>query len=167
MSLGAFGDKVFEVSQNRIYTFDDLGVDESLNVEMQETEGGKPATYVKGLNAMNISFSILLFAQYCNVQQEIDWWFKKMRSQIPEYLTLGNKTYGTAKMLLQSVSVGDYVIAANGLYLKAVLSLTFSEYTKRGYKKDDSSKSSTKKKKSKSSGGGSSEDIEGKLDLWQ
>lgn len=138
MGLGAFGNKVFEVNLNKIYTFDGLSASESLNIEQQETEGGKPATYIKGLQEMNISFDITLMSQFCNVQQEIDWWFLKMRGRQPEYLTLGNKTYGAGKCLLNSVSLTDAVIAHSGAYLKAKLSLSFSEWTKKGYKKDDS-----------------------------
>lgn len=136
MGLGAFGNKIFEVNLNRIYTFDGLSVSESLNLEQQETDGGKPATYIKGLNEMGISFNIPLLHPYCNVESEIDWWFVKMRSKTPEYLTLGNKTYGAGKCLLNSVSVADYVVAPNGLYLKAKLRLNFSEWSRQGYKKD-------------------------------
>lgn len=136
MSIGAFGDKIFEVSQNRIYTPDGLSYSESLNVEMQETEGGKPATYIKGLGAMEVSFDIQLKHPFCDVQQEIDWWLDKMRSGTPEYLTIGDKTYGTNKQLLKSVSVADKVILASGDIVSAKISLSFSEYTKKGYKKD-------------------------------
>lgn len=138
MVIGAFGNKTFEVSQDNIYTFDNLSVDESLNVEMQETDGGKPATYIKGYKEMSISFEIVLRQRFCNVLSEIDWWFLKMRSETPEYLTLGNKTYGTNKFLLNSVAISDTLIAPNGDYINAKLNLKFSEWTKAGYKKENS-----------------------------
>ena len=143
MGLGAFGNKVFEVNLKKIYTFAGLVVSDSLNVEMQETEGGKPATYIKGKNQMDISIDITLLSQFCDVQAEIDWWFFKMRSETPEYLTLGSKTFGTNKMLLHSVSMADTIISPTGDYVKAKLSLGFSEWTKKGYKKPDSSGSTT------------------------
>lgn len=136
MSIGAFGNKVFEVSSEKIYTFDGLSVSESLNVEMQDTEGGKPATYIKGKKEMSISFTITLDVRYCDVEAEINWWLLKMRSGTPEYLTIGKKAYGTNKFLLNSVSIADYVIAPSGLYVKAKVNLNFSEWTKKGYKKD-------------------------------
>ena len=136
MSIGAFGSKIFTVSHEKILTPDGISISESLNVEMQETDGGKPATYIKGNGEMKIPFNIALKYPYCDVESEIDWWLLKMRSKTPEYLTLGNKTFGTNKFLLDSVSVGDLVIAPNGLYLKANLSLNFTEWTKKGYKKD-------------------------------
>ena len=147
MSLGAFGKKLFEVNENKILIPDGISVGESLNVEMQETEGGKPATYIKGFNAMEISFNIALNYAFCDVKAEIEWWLLKMRSQTPEYLTLGNKTYGTNKMLLNDVQVGDLLLAPNGLHLKANLSLKFSEWTKKGYKKDNDSDNATTKTK--------------------
>ena len=154
MGLGAFGDKIFEVNLNKILTFDGLSVSESLNIEQQETDGGKPATYIKGLKEMTVSFGITLLHPYCNVQAEIDWWLWKLRSSTPEYLTLGNKTYGAGKCLLNSVSASDYVIAPNGLYLKAKLSLSFSEWSKKGYNKDDTKSTSKSKSASKSSSTG-------------
>ena len=149
MGLGAFGNKLFEVNENSIITPDGISIGESLNIEMQDTDGGKPATYVKGINAMSISFNIALNYAFCDVQAEIEWWLKKMRRQEPEYLTLGNKTYGTNKMLVQDVKASDLLLASNGLHLKANLSLTFSEWTKKGYKKD----TGTSKSKSTSSSG--------------
>ena len=158
MSIGAFGNKIFTVTQDKIYTPDGISISESLNVEMQETDGGKPATYIKGNGEMQIPFNICLKYPYCDVQGEIEWWFLKLRSETPEYLTLGNKTFGTNKFLLHSVSVADLVIAPNGLYLKAVLSLSFSEWTKKGYKKE-TTKSKSKKKSTSSSGGNTAQAV--------
>lgn len=141
--VGAFGNKTFEVSQNKIYTFDGLTISESLNVEMQEVEANKPATYIKGNGEMNIGFDILLLSRFCDVDYEIDYWLLKMRSVIPEYLTIGKKAYGTNKFLLTNVSVGDVLIAADGTKTRAKITLTFSEWTKAGYKKDDKSTSTS------------------------
>ena len=137
--VGAFGNKTFEVSANKIYTFDGLSISESINVEMQEVEANKPATYIKGNGEMNIGFDILLLSRFCDVDYEIDYWLLKMRSVVPEYLTIGKKAYGTNKFLLTNVSVGDVLIAADGTKTRAKVTLTFSEWTKAGYKKDDKS----------------------------
>ena len=139
MSVGAFGDKIFEVNHNRIYTPDGINGKESLNVEMQETDGGKPATYIKGINAMEISFDITLKHPYCDVQSEIDWWLKKLNTKIPEYLTLGDKAFCSNKMLLKDVGFSDVVIVA-GKTVKAVLNLSFNEWTKEGYDKNKKKK---------------------------
>lgn len=140
MSVGAFGTKAFEVNLNKILTPTNIGASETLNVELQETEGGKPATYIKGFNEMNITFDIILLHPFVDVQSEIDWWFLKMRSKTPEYLTLGSKTYGTCKMLLVGVSVSKLVVGANGVQLKAVISLSFCEWTKEGKKSINNAK---------------------------
>ena len=137
MSIGAFGDKVFDVTQKRIYTPDGLNYKETLSVEMQDSEGDKPSTYIKGLGAMDVGFDIQLKHPFCNVQQEIDWWLKKMRSGVPEYLTIGDKTYGTNKQLLKDVSVADCVFLPNGTVISAKISLSFVEFTRIGYKKEN------------------------------
>lgn len=149
MSIGAFGDKTFEVSQDRIYTPDGLNYSESLNVEKKETEGGKPTTYIKGLGAMEVGFDIQLKHPFCNVQQEIDWWLLKMRSKTPEYLTIGEKTFGTDKQLLKSVSVADKVILPNGKVISAKISLSFSEMPFNGYAKNNNSTTNTTKNTTK------------------
>jgi cell wall-associated NlpC family hydrolase len=141
--VGAFGDKIFEVSLHRILTPSNIGISESLNVEMQETEGGKPATYVKGFSEMNVSFDIVLLHPYVDVRSEIDWWFLKLRSKTPEYLTLGEKIYGTNKMLLTNVSVGNVGINANGVHIKATLTLSFGEWTIQGSKKEEKTTTTT------------------------
>lgn len=139
--IGAFGNKVFEVSQNKIYTFSGLTISEKLSIEMQETEGGKPATYIKGYGEMDITFEILLLSRFCNVDYEIDYWLLKMRSKKPEYLTIGKKAYGTNKHLLVDVQVNDIKMLGDGTKVSAKVSLAFKEWTKAGYKKEETTSS--------------------------
>lgn len=134
MNIGAFGDKPFIVSPDRIYTPDGVSITSGLNVEKQEVEGGKPATYIKGVKEKTVTFDLLLLVAFCDVDAEAEWWHIEAESKSAKYLTLGIKTYG--KMLLESVSETDVLIAPNGIKTRSKLSLTFSEWTKAGYKKD-------------------------------
>lgn len=136
MSIGAFGDKVFEVSENKIYTFDDLSVSEGLDIEVQTTEGSKPSIYIKGVKEKTVSFSITLYSRYVNVEAEIEWWKRELICQTPEYLTIGNRTMSICPFLLTEVNESDVVLSPNGRIIKAKLDLNFTEYVRAGYKKN-------------------------------
>lgn len=134
--IGSFGTKTFEVSNKKIYTFSDVSLSESLSFETQERAGNKPAIYVKGLGELTQSFNVRLDARWVDVEQEMAWWFVKMRTAVPEYLTIGEHTWGTGKALLTSVSVSDLVEAGDGTYLAATLALSFVEYAAAGADED-------------------------------
>lgn len=130
--VGSFGSKTFEVTSNKIYTFSDYSLSESLSYETQERSGDKPAIYVKALGELTQSINVKLDARWVDVEQEIVWWMVKMRTAVPEYLTIGEHTWGTGKALLTSVNVSDLVEAGDGTYLSATLALSFVEYAAAG-----------------------------------
>ena len=59
MSLGGFGDKTFEVSMNKIYTFKDYSNEVSLETEDQDVDGSKPSTYIKGMGLEAPSITLI------------------------------------------------------------------------------------------------------------
>ena len=134
--IASFGSKVFEVSTNKIYTPSDISLSESLSYETQERSGDKPAIYVKALGALSQSLTVKLDARWVDVQQEYTWWLVKMRTAVPETLYLGTRAWGAGKALLTQVDLSDIVIAGNGSYLSATLSLSFIEYVAAGTDED-------------------------------
>lgn len=134
--IASFGSKVFEVSTNKIYTPSDISLSESLSYETQERAGDKPAIYVKALGALSQSLTVKLDARWVDVQQEYTWWLVKMRTAVPETLYLGTRAWGAGKALLTQVDLSDIVIAGNGGYLSATLSLSFIEYVAAGTDED-------------------------------
>ena len=134
--IASFGSKVFEVSTNKIYTPSDISLSESLSDETQERAGDKPAIYVKALGALSQSLTVKLDARWVDVQQEYTWWLVKMRTAVPETLYLGTRAWGAGKALLTQVDLSDIVIAGNGGYLSAILSLSFIEYVAAGTDED-------------------------------
>lgn len=134
--IASFGSKVFEVSTNKIYTPSDISLSESLSYETQERAGDKPAIYVKALGALSQSLTVKLDARWVDVQQEYTWWLVKMRTAVPETLYLGTRAWGAGKALLTQVDLSDIVIAGNGGYLSAILSLAFIEYVAAGTDED-------------------------------
>lgn len=134
--IASFGDKQFEVSTNKILTPSNISFSESLNIEEQERSGDKPAIYVKSLGSLSISLDVKLDARWVDVQQEIVYWLVKMRTAVPELLTLGSRSWGAGKSLLKSISVSDLIILGDGTYAAATLSLGFVEYVADGVDDD-------------------------------
>ena len=134
--IASFGEKTFEVSDKKIYTPSEISLSESLSYETQERAGDKPAIYVKGQGELTQSLTVHLDARWVNVQQEFTYWLVKMRTAVPEILTLGSRAWGAGPALLTSVSLADLVIAGDGSYLSANLSLSFVEYVAAGTDED-------------------------------
>lgn len=148
MSLGSFSSKGFEVSQNKIYTFDEYTRDISLNVEDQEVDGSKPSTYIKGTNLEPVSLTIKLRqSNSIDVETEINDWKSICEDGIPYMLFIGDKTVSNNKYLLTGVSLSDNNYIATGKLIKTTMKLTFKEYVRAGVKKEEGT-SSTKKKAS-------------------
>ena len=135
--IGSFGAKQFEVSNDKIYTPSDISISESLDYEEQARAGEKPLIYIKGLKNMSIKFDIKLDARFVEIEKEVSFWLLKMRSGVPETLTLGKKAWGTNKMLLTSVDKSKINIAGDGTYLSGELSLSFIEYPGNGGTDED------------------------------
>lgn len=152
MSMGSFGSKTFEVSQDRIYTFDDYTRDISLNVEDQEVDGSKPSTYIKGINLEPVSFNVkLMQSNSINVEAEIEDWKNICENKVPYMLFMGDKPVSNNKFLLTGVSLTDNVYMYGGILIKSTMKLTFKEYVRAGVKKEEgTSKESKKTTKSKS-----------------
>lgn len=134
--IGSFGTKQFEVSTDKIYTPSDISISESLDYEEQARAGEKPLIYIKGLKNMSIKFDIKLDARFVEVEKEVSFWLLKMRSGVPETLTLGKKAWGTNKMLVTGVDTSNLNIAGDGTYLGGELSLSFIEYVGAGADED-------------------------------
>lgn len=135
--IGAFGTKQFEVA--KFYTPKDISLSEALDYEEQARAGDKPLIYIKGLKNMSIKFAIKVDARFVDVTKEVSFWLLKMRSGIPENLILGNKAWGTNKMLLTSVDKSKINISGDGTYLGGELSLSFIEHAGSGTDEDGNS----------------------------
>ena len=85
---------------------------------------------------MSIKFAIKVDARFVDVTKEVSFWLLKMRSGIPENLILGNKAWGTNKMLLTNVDASNLNWASDGTYLGGELSLSFIEHAGSGTDED-------------------------------
>lgn len=133
MPIATFGNKIFQVSSNKIYTFSGLSWSSSLETEAQEKLQSKPSTYIKGENLTNLAFEIQLRAELgVNVRAEIENWEAIKSSAQPSLFILGSKAIGKNKWLLKSVDVSDTDIDSSGRVLKATLKLSLEEYVRAG-----------------------------------
>lgn len=161
--IGSFANKVFKVSSNHLYTFDEFTMNSELKIDEQEVDGSKPSTYIKGPGLDKVSLNISLIKQKnIDVRNEIDEWKKIKDSKIPYHLIIGNRNLATYKFLLTNVDVSETKIGVYGEYLKAKVQLQFSEYVRAGKKEenttissssDNTTKSSTKSPSKKSTAG--------------
>lgn len=139
MSILEFGNKIFSVSPNRIYTFDSLERSGELSIDEQEVDGQKPSTYVKGPTLDKVGFNVVLKnTDNLDIRSEIESWMDIKDAAIPYYIIIGKKIYGKNKYLLTNVSVSDQIIMASGTISRATIRLDFSEYVRKGSKTDKS-----------------------------
>lgn len=156
-TIGSFANKVFKVSSNHLYTFDEFTMNGELKIDEQEVDGSKPSTYIKGSGLDKVSFNLMLIKQKSiDVRAEIKDWFKIRDDKTPHNLIIGNSNLSSYKFLLTNVDVSDVKIGAGGEFLKAKVQLQFSEYVRAGKKDDKSSESPGKSTSNKSTGSSSS-----------
>lgn len=142
MAIMTYGKKVFEVNSKKIYTPKSIDFKTSLITETQDVEGGKSATYIKGLDLISFDFTVQLNHRYVDVKKEIDEWFELLNKKTKEILTVGGKVISQYPFLLKSVSASNVQITSD-MYIKAELSIELEEYVTEGYKKETSSSSSS------------------------
>lgn len=138
--IASYKGKVFQVSWNKVYTIDGLTWGGSIDTEVQEHQGGKPSTYIKGLGLDTLSFDIPLRADLGhNVRAEIEWWQKIRDSKTPDIFMLGSKPLGSNKWLVKSVNASDIVLDGAGRMIKATLKIEIEEYVRAGKKPPETS----------------------------
>ena len=125
MITAKFGSKSFEVSANKIYTPDGIPISESLSTEEVEVSGKKPTLNIKGIGLLSISFDVSLNSIFLDVESELDYWTTTLRNKTSQVLSIGKRTLGY--FFLTDCSHSDVVLAKDGSYIKAKLSLSFKE----------------------------------------
>lgn len=136
MSLGGFGDKTFEVSQDKIYTFSNVSNSMGLNTEEQEVEGEKPSIYIKGFKNETPSINITLnHSDTIDCDTEYKYWKDVLYSKKPHMLFLGKEPVSNNKFLLVDITPSDMVYHPSGKLIKITLTLKFQEYPRAGVKK--------------------------------
>lgn len=140
MNLGGFGNKLFEVSSKKVYTFTNDTNERSLETEEQDVDGRKPSVYIKNLGLINPSFNIeLRQAKGLDVDNEFNEWNAILENKEKHMLFLGRNPVSSNKFLLVKISPSNVEYSMNGKRIKMTLGLTFKEYPRDGVKKKTSS----------------------------
>ncbi|RCX20874.1 GpU protein [Anaerobacterium chartisolvens] len=144
MPIAVFANKSFQVSNRKLYTFNEFTTGGALQTEKQDVAGKKPSTYIKGSDLDTMSFNVPLDNSFgMDVREEYESW-KTIKDARKAYtFILGNKPFGTNKWLLTSVALSDTTIDKKGNIIKGKLQLQFDEYVRAG--SASASKSSSKK----------------------
>lgn len=113
----------------------DLSRELSLDVEVQDQSGGKPATLIKGAGLERVQFGVTL-SRYMGVTPElvIGQLRQILTAGVPYALVMGGAPVGEHKWLLTSLSVSDVTLNGRGEMISATVKLTLDEYVREGSK---------------------------------
>src|SRR5690606_38655263 len=103
--LGTFGDVVFEVSSQRIHTFNDFTREASARFEEHQRILQKPKLEFLGPEADQITFRMRFDVSFgiTDVKAEMDKLLRKCREGKAETLLIGGVRYGLYKWVVESV----------------------------------------------------------------
>lgn len=140
MPIASFATKVFEVSSNKVYTFDDLQFGSALESEKQDNPGTKPKTYIKGPDLSSLSFKITVNTNLgLDPRNEVGDWLKLKNDGKPYPFIVGGRPFGANQWLLKDVQVSDTKIDNVGNFTAATIALSFEEYVFAGSAKEAAS----------------------------
>jgi len=131
--IAAFGDKIFEVSSNRIYTIDGIKISAALGRQTQKLAGKKPSTYIEGAELQKLVFTIPLnFSLGMDVKAEIEYWVAQCEGGKAQQFNLGGMPLSLNKWIIIKADADSIVILQNGKIQSAQMKLTFEEYVRSG-----------------------------------
>lgn len=125
MVTAKFGSKNFEVKSDKIYTPNGVSLSEELNLEEIEVSGKKPTVNIKGVKLQDLSFDVKLDCRFVDVWDEISFWKKTLLAKKPAIFKLGAQILG--RYYLYKMDTKQIVIGKKGVYISAVISLSFKE----------------------------------------
>lgn len=141
--LATWGPKKFLVSPEMIVPFQDFKTSYILKTDSENDTSGTAPTNTRGRELQTMTFSTTyLRAAGTDPQAQIKEWESLLGSAYPLYIR--GQRFGPAKMMLTQVDVSEVEFSNSGLFLKATIANTLTEYAD----------SNTTKVKTGASGGG-------------
>lgn len=127
--IGYFGDIVFEVSDEKIYTFNGFKLDASARYSAHEIIGKKPKTEFIAPNLKTISLTISLNGNYgVTPMAEMQKWLSLAEKGEADYLVIGWDVMGDDQWVVKSVSEAWEVFFSEGELFAGKIDVTFEEY---------------------------------------
>jgi len=150
MPIAVFGNKTFQVTTDKIYTFSEFQYSSSLQTEKQDADGKKPSTYNKGPGLDSLGLKIRLSVDMgVNPRVELGEWLAIKDDSIAYPFILGGVPFRPNKWLLVEVQASDEVFDNQGAMLALTLVLKFDEYVRPGSAPAQSSTKSSSTSSSK------------------
>ena len=129
MAIGSLGDIVFEVSSDRVFTFDDLKRDVKMRYAKHEVIGNKPILEKIGPDLSEIKFKMLLSASLgINPLKEMDAIYTAFGNGNAMVLMLGSYIVGNYKWVISDFSESYSEIDNKGNVWKLEVDITLQEY---------------------------------------
>lgn len=127
--LGVFGDLVFEVSADKIRTFDELSRSAADRWETHAIIGIKPKSEFIGPGLDKISFTMIFDVSFgVDPRAEMDKVLLMSRNGQVNNLTIGNKGLGAYQWKITSVRQSWKVVDNQGNLLRGALDVELEEY---------------------------------------
>ena len=132
MAIGSLGEIVFEVTDKRVFTFDDLKRDSKMRYTAHEVIGRKPVTEFIGPDLEQISFKIYLSAAIgINPEREMKRIRDKRDAGEALTLILGDKVIGDNKWVIESIGESYLVVDQQGRIWTLSAEITLKEYVEQ------------------------------------
>lgn len=147
--IGIFGKLVFETSDKKILTFTDMQHKVSANYAQHKIIGKKPRSEFLNVDLREITFTIILDAQYgVKPRKQLEKIEYMLSEAYADYLVIGEKKVWKNKFVITNLSESWDVVYSGGELARATVDVTFQEYVEEAKKK----RASKKKKSSNSDG---------------
>ncbi|MFJ7407116.1 MULTISPECIES: phage tail protein [unclassified Lysinibacillus] len=128
-TIGSFGDVIFEVSTNKLLTFNDLEKKSSAKWNEHDIQGNKAKLEFNGPGLIDISYRILLRAEHgINPLKEIAKLEGMQNKGEAHHFILGQKPIAPNKFVIADVSSGLRNIDPNGNVFSAEVTVSLKEY---------------------------------------
>lgn len=130
MMVGYFGNNVvFEVSSEKILTFDGFKYSSAGRWEKHNVISKKPISEFIGPDVDTISFTIILDGSFgIKPREEMERWIKMVNDGIADILVIGNKPLGKDKWSVKSISESWDKIFNQGELWSGKIDVSFEEY---------------------------------------
>lgn len=128
-TIGSFGDVIFEVSTNKLLTFNDLEKKSSAKWNEHDIQGNKAKLEFNGPGLIDISYRLLLRAEHgINPLKEIAKLEGMQNKGEAHHFILGQKPIAPNKFVIADVSSGLRNIDPNGNVFSAEVTVSLKEY---------------------------------------
>lgn len=127
--IGTLGDIAFEVSEEKIRTFNNYKFSASASYSEHNIHNKKSLLEFTGLKASNINFDIVLDESLgLTVDEEIDELLILLETHKPVKFILDGKIQGWEKWIIESIDISHEIINNKGRTIRAGVNLKLREY---------------------------------------